>query len=173
MTDKQRNILEAALRLFAREGYAATSTSKVAKAAGVSEGLIFRHFQSKEGLLQAILTEGQEMAKRAYADIVLADSPREAIRKVLELPFAIRAEEHELWRLMYALKWQTNQYDASSYDPLRLILRNAFAELGYPDPKAETELIFMFFDGAASGLLLHPPEQPTAILQALKKKYNL
>ena len=44
MTEKQENILKAALQLFAKEGFYATSTSKVAKLAGVSEGLIFRHF---------------------------------------------------------------------------------------------------------------------------------
>ena len=37
MTEKQEKILQAALQLFAKEGYHATSTNKVAKLAGVSE----------------------------------------------------------------------------------------------------------------------------------------
>ena len=45
MTEKQESILQAALKLFATEGYASTSTNKVAKVAGVSEGLIFHHFK--------------------------------------------------------------------------------------------------------------------------------
>jgi AcrR family transcriptional regulator len=173
MTEKQRSILQAALRLFAREGYANTSTSKVARTAGVSEGLIFRHFKNKEGLLQAILEQGQNMAKQAYADIVLAREPKEAIRKALEMPFSIDSQQHELWHLIYALKWQTNRYDPTTYDPVRLVLKNAFAELGYPDPEAEVELLFMFLDGAATALLLHPPGNQPDILLALKKKYNL
>ncbi len=59
MTEKQEKILQSALELFAKEGFHATSTNKVAKHAGVSEGLIFRHFGNKEGLLQAILAEGR------------------------------------------------------------------------------------------------------------------
>ena len=51
MTEKQENILNTALELFAKDGYDATSTSKIAKCAGVSEGLIFRHYGSKDGLL--------------------------------------------------------------------------------------------------------------------------
>ena len=49
MTEKQEKIVQSALQLFAQEGYHATSTSKVAKHAGVSEGLIFRHFRNKDG----------------------------------------------------------------------------------------------------------------------------
>ena len=60
MTDKQLNILKIALQLFANEGFHATSTSRIAKEAGVSEGLIFRHFINKEGLLRAILKQGED-----------------------------------------------------------------------------------------------------------------
>ena len=49
MTEKQKNIVNAALELFAKEGFKSTSTSKVAKKARVSEGLIFRHFKNKDG----------------------------------------------------------------------------------------------------------------------------
>jgi len=49
---------------LSKEGFTATSTSKnLQNNAGVSEGLIFRHFGSKEGLLDAILFEGEEKAK--------------------------------------------------------------------------------------------------------------
>ena len=172
MTDKQKRILEAALRLFAQEGYNATSTAKVAKAAGVSEGLIFRHFESKEGLLNAILAQGQEMAKQAYAQVVLAGDAKETIRKALELPFSIAKSDYEMWRLVYALKWQTNRYDATSYDSVRLVLKHAFEQLGYADPAAEAELISIYL-GAATAMLLHEPANQAAILTAIKEKYNL
>ena len=71
MTSKKENILNAALELFALEGYYATSTSAIAKKAGVSEGLIFRHFKNKEGLLEAIFQMGEEQVKVIFADIVL------------------------------------------------------------------------------------------------------
>ncbi|MEQ4724624.1 helix-turn-helix domain-containing protein [Nonomuraea sp. B19D2] len=44
---------EAAMRLFAEKGYAATSVADIAKAAGVSGGLIRHHFGSKAGLRRA------------------------------------------------------------------------------------------------------------------------
>lgn len=173
MTDKQQRILSAALKLFAREGYASTPTSKVAKTAGVSEGLIFRHFTNKEGLLKAVMAQSQEAAKRVMADVVLTADPKEVIRKMLELPFRIEKTQYEMWRLTYALKWQTDQYDTSVQEPVKLVLRNAFAQLGYADPAAEAEVILMFIDGAATALLLHEPDDKQAILHALKSKYEL
>ncbi|MGM0804121.1 MAG: TetR/AcrR family transcriptional regulator [Bacillota bacterium] len=56
MSDKQRKILEAAIDTFSEKGYAASSTSEIAKKAGVAEGTIFRHFKTKKDLLLAIVT---------------------------------------------------------------------------------------------------------------------
>lgn len=53
MTEKQRNILKAAIKLFATKGYHATSTSEIAKEANVAEGTIFRHYKSKKDILIA------------------------------------------------------------------------------------------------------------------------
>ena len=51
---RKRAILDAALPLFARKGFAATTTKEIAQAAGVSEALIFKHFPSKASLYESI-----------------------------------------------------------------------------------------------------------------------
>jgi AcrR family transcriptional regulator len=48
--DRKQAIVMAALPLFARQGYAETTTKELAKAAGVSEPLLYKHFPSKEAL---------------------------------------------------------------------------------------------------------------------------
>jgi len=48
--DRKRAIVLAALPLFARKGFARTTTKDLAKAAGVSEPLLYRHFPSKDAL---------------------------------------------------------------------------------------------------------------------------
>lgn len=173
MTEKQERILKTALSLFAQEGFAATSTSKVAREAGVSEGLIFRHFSNKEGLLSAIMQQAEESAKLLFADVIMTSDPKKMLLKIIELPFNMPTEEHEMWRLMYALKWQTNSYDSNKMEPLKLALNNTFRKLGYKNPSAETELILMFIDGAVTSILLHPPVEKEAIISTLKKKYQL
>lgn len=55
-TERRHAIADAALPLFARKGFAATTVKEIAAAAGVSEALIFKHFPSKAALYEAILT---------------------------------------------------------------------------------------------------------------------
>ncbi|WP_225047766.1 TetR/AcrR family transcriptional regulator [Lacticaseibacillus kribbianus] len=55
LSKKQQAVLKASLKLFADQGFASTSTLDIARAAGVSEGTVFKRFKTKEGLLRAIL----------------------------------------------------------------------------------------------------------------------
>ena len=50
-------ILKAALELFAKRGYSATTTAEIAKKARISKGLIFTHFPTKQDILLTILDE--------------------------------------------------------------------------------------------------------------------
>ena len=62
---RRRALLDAAARAFARGGYAATSLDDVAAEAGVSRVLIYRHFQSKAELYQAVLAEVSDQLRAA------------------------------------------------------------------------------------------------------------
>ncbi len=54
-TVKQKKIIEVAIATFAEKGYSNTSTSEIAKKAGVAEGTIFKHYGTKENLLLSIM----------------------------------------------------------------------------------------------------------------------
>ncbi|HTQ35224.1 MAG TPA: helix-turn-helix domain-containing protein [Stellaceae bacterium] len=58
--DRRKAIVSAAVPLFARNGFAGTTTRELAAAAGVSEALLFRHFPSKQSLYREILRLGCE-----------------------------------------------------------------------------------------------------------------
>jgi len=53
--ERRQRIVDAAVPLFARKGFAGTTTRELAEAAGISEALLFRHFPSKEMLYREIL----------------------------------------------------------------------------------------------------------------------
>ncbi|EOO74457.1 MULTISPECIES: TetR/AcrR family transcriptional regulator [Bacillus cereus group] len=53
--ERQMRILEAAVDMFGEKGYASTSTSEIAKRAGVAEGTIFRYYKTKKDLLFAVV----------------------------------------------------------------------------------------------------------------------
>lgn len=51
----RRHLVDVATRLFARQGYEATSVDAVLQAAGVSRGALYHHFANKEALFEAVL----------------------------------------------------------------------------------------------------------------------
>jgi AcrR family transcriptional regulator len=58
--DRRRQLLEHAIELFAKHGFKGTRTKDIAAACGVSEGILFRHFATKEDLYHAILEARNE-----------------------------------------------------------------------------------------------------------------
>ena len=58
--NRKEQIMQVALELFASEGYAHCSISKLAESAGISKGLMYNYFESKEQLLAAILDKGMQ-----------------------------------------------------------------------------------------------------------------
>lgn len=75
--ERRRHLIDAALHLFSTRGFRGTTTKAIAAAAGVSEGLLFRHFPTKEDLYTAIL---QEKARLAGFDVRLEALRRHARR---------------------------------------------------------------------------------------------
>jgi AcrR family transcriptional regulator len=173
MTKKQENILKAALQLFASEGYYATSTSKVAKLAEVSEGLIFRHFGNKEGLLQAVLQEGENKLKTLLVDIVLDNDPKQVIRKSIEMPGKVSKADYDFWKLQYKLKWELEVNSDKKMEPLLMALTNAFRKLNREKPEIEAQLLVLFIDGIASSILKGSSLNPEDMINFLLTKYNI
>jgi AcrR family transcriptional regulator len=65
--NKRVRIMSAARRLFAEHGFAGTPTAVVARHAGVSEGIVFHHFGSKAGLLEAVAADyGRGLAEAMF-----------------------------------------------------------------------------------------------------------
>lgn len=163
----------AALQLFAQEGYHATSTSKVARAAGVSEGLIFRHFKNKEGLMQAILDEGENRFKSLFADIVLETEPKEVIRKTIIMLHKVDVSEYDFWKLQFKLKWELEINGDKKMEPLKMALVHAFSKLAYESPEQEADLLLVFIDGIASAMLKGSQLDADKLIPFLLKKYHL
>lgn len=57
LSEKEKLILNSACELFSEKGYSATSTNEIAKKAGVSEGTIFRYFNTKNHILKGLLVQ--------------------------------------------------------------------------------------------------------------------
>ena len=80
--ERRRQILDAAVRAFAKKGYHACRVSDIAEEAGVAYGLVYHYFESKDAVLESIFREMWGMMVAAINAIEeIEDSPREQLRK--------------------------------------------------------------------------------------------
>ena len=75
-------ILDAAIRVFARQGFHSCRVSDVADEAGVAYGLVYHYFSSKEEILNTLFTERWQLMLDAIVEIDARDlqRAREALR---------------------------------------------------------------------------------------------
>jgi AcrR family transcriptional regulator len=92
---RREQVLAAALALFCEHGYAATSTRRIAEAAGVTEGLVFHYFGAKEALLLAVASRQHMFAGRALTAIQRSGdaTARELLRAIADGLGDVSAEE--------------------------------------------------------------------------------
>ena len=172
MTQKQKNILHVALELFAKQGYASTPTSKIAKQAQVSEGLIFKHFTNKAGLLDAIIEIGRKESEKIFLSLEKINDPTNVIQAILALPFELEEEQYNYWRLLYSIKWQTDVYDKNLTAPFKNILIKSFKRLDYFRPEIEAEIVLSILDGMNTLVLLRNPNDKHILKETLLKRYR-
>jgi AcrR family transcriptional regulator len=106
--ERKAHILQCALPLFAMKGFAATTTRDLAQASGISEGLLYKHFPSKENLykeLGRLLSEestevSKAVARREPSTESLVHGMYYLTRMVLAGPCGGEAEHAYVLRLM-------------------------------------------------------------------------
>jgi AcrR family transcriptional regulator len=74
-TDRREEILQAAVRVFARKGYHTCRVSDIAREAGVAHGLLYHYFRSKEDVLEEIFRETWSELLTEVARIEERDAP--------------------------------------------------------------------------------------------------
>jgi TetR/AcrR family transcriptional regulator, fatty acid metabolism regulator protein len=99
--DKRKAILDAAVRVFARQGYEASPVGDVAKEAGVAYGLVYHYFGSKEAVLEAVFREqwGRLLAAVAVAEDTGKSAP-EQLGLVVKIVLRTWRDDPDLVRLL-------------------------------------------------------------------------
>ncbi|HYG57571.1 MAG TPA: helix-turn-helix domain-containing protein, partial [Symbiobacteriaceae bacterium] len=91
MESTQERIVSAARRLFGEYGFHGTTTAEIARAAGIAEGTIYRHFKDKKELFIACVEPVIREAVRRETAVVSGDTPREILRnRIIERVRVVR-----------------------------------------------------------------------------------
>jgi|SRR6056297_343580 len=178
MKTKKENIIDTAIQLFAEKGFHNTSISKIAEAAGVSKGLMYNYFDSKEDLLKHIFDIGAEKLTENFdpnRDGVLT---REELIYYLHDIFYKMQRERDYWILFFTVVMQPGMQELVKDQTIKIIgpmmeeLTAYFTESGCDEPEAQMRYFVATLDGVGMHYLLDPEGFPIKkVLQKIIKDF--
>ena len=161
----QENIENIALELFALKGYHATSISQIAEKAGISKGLLYNYFESKERLLDSIITKVYDEIMR----IVQMSENLPAEKQIEQM--IIQTIDHlkkniTFWRLYLFLVHQSDirkkleaLYEKMRDEYMEYVVK-LFQEIGSKNPAMEAMMLGTLFDGIGLNYVTAPEGYP-------------
>lgn len=122
-------IVDGAIRVIARQGYAHSSLMDIAKEVGMSKGAVHYHFPTKEALMTQVLeTACDAVAQRTLVAWTGADAPAASMRSALSELWRVRAELSDEAKVVADLMTQA-LHDGALREPLAAYYRFAMTQV--------------------------------------------
>lgn len=106
LQSRRRQIMDAAITCFAREGFHRTTMQDIVGETGLSAGAIYRYFRSKEDIVAAIAAEHHAAEAAAFAEVGTSDDVEGALRRLVHASLGRLADPAEQrWRRVTVQVW--------------------------------------------------------------------
>ncbi len=158
-------ILQASLELFGTKGFLSTSIADIVEKAGVSKGLMYHYYSSKEDLLRALLDLLNEEEASTMKD-VFTDDPATTMENMIRVFFQTMRDNFEQWSFIASLSMQVEKFDfvrdltKEKYGHYMTLVENLLTQLGFENPSVEAKLLGAIFDGIGYQYLVLKEEYP-------------
>jgi AcrR family transcriptional regulator len=176
-TESKAKISDTALLLFAKQGYQSTSIEQIATEAGVSKGLVYNYFDSKEDLLIFALTEVFRHAKGEFSSLLKMNKPADQINKFIDGMLDYVVEHTEFWRLQMNVMMQPQVPESLRtliMDNLREYIKlfsGVFKSAGILQPDGEGWFLAASLDGVMMYYLLNGKSCPIEKIRSVMKRH--
>jgi AcrR family transcriptional regulator len=163
-------IVEAATIRFAQNGYAHTTIRDIAEQAGVSTGLMYHYFASKEALLESVLENCMAILSGVLLGAYRQGEPGKRIPGLLWAMFAMLEEDREFWALFQMLRSQPSIMTVlgDAFRQWTRQLRNLFTvelrSAGRAEPEIEALILYSLIEGTIQQYLLDPDNYPLSTI---------
>ncbi|MFK7932841.1 MAG: TetR/AcrR family transcriptional regulator [Saprospiraceae bacterium] len=170
---REMEIRETALELFAQRGYLNTSISDIARAVGMSKGLLYNYFKSKDQLLESVLKNAFQMSESIMEPMTDNNIPAlDRLRSMITTVFGLYQTHTDYLRLVHSLSLQQNALDQfaeilQGHQVYKMDISIAlFTELGSENPMLDA----LRLGAQLGGVLIHymhmREQYPLAEMQA-------
>jgi AcrR family transcriptional regulator len=114
--DRKRQLMTQAKHLFVTLGYQNTTTEKIARAAGVSEPVLYRHFESKKALFLEVLHEIREATlTRWHTHTAELTDPLAKLHAIIDMYLGTTREHAVEFRIMHRTLIETNDEEITAF----------------------------------------------------------
>lgn len=114
--DRKRQLLAQAKHLFVTLGYQNTTTEKIARAAGVSEPVLYRHFESKKALFLEVLREIREATlMRWHTHTAQVTDPLTKLHAIINMYLGTTREHAVEFRIIHRTLIETNDEEIAAF----------------------------------------------------------
>ncbi|MBC8319420.1 MAG: TetR/AcrR family transcriptional regulator [Bacteroidetes bacterium] len=175
---KRSQIMDSALHLFAQKGFDSTSINMIAKRAGISKGLIYNYFESKEDLITILIHNGFDKFFTEFDpnnDGVLTDLEFEHF---IDKTFEVLKSNLHFWKLYFMVMAQPQVLKLVEKKlmeliiPLLTILSEYYTSKGIENPMAYARFFGAMIDGVCLNYIVDPENFPVEeIKQIIKNKF--
>ena len=108
---RREQIVRATIRCLAREGYSGLTMKKVARQAGVSQGILHYYFADKRAILVAVLQRVMaDLDRRVVRETRGARDPRQQLRALIGACLSVATEAREFW-MVFVEFWGEMMHD--------------------------------------------------------------
>lgn len=171
-------VLNSAMTLFAQNGYAHTTTRSIAQEAGISIGLMYHYFDSKESLLRAVFDHSMAILSQTFTQSYEQSAPSERLAALLRSMLTLLTEDESFWALFYMLRTQPAIQRELGDDfrlwtqRLRELFEAELAQLGHKNPPIEAYMLYSLVEGTIQQYLLDPQTYPlTEMIEQIIQRY--
>lgn len=172
-----RKIFNASLELFGTKGYETTSIAQIAKQAGISKGLIYNYFNSKEELLEAMVMDLLSIEDKII-DKAMDDDKSKTLEVIIRYIFKWLKENEKLNRLLVGLSLQIDRFEfirklsKNKMDGYLVMLEDILKEMNFKDYNTEARILATVFDGIAIHYIVFKEDYPLdEVEEMLLNKY--
>lgn len=151
--EKVELIMSTALKLFANSGYESTSISKIASSAGISKGLMYNYFSSKEDLLIKVLSSGMQNFMHFLQVEDMDHIKREELILFIDGNVNSLKKNKDYYKLYFSLVFQPKVFQLLGEEFMHIFEEVIekfvlyFTQQGTENPYVKARFILALFDG--------------------------